>query len=741
MPDLGYVNINSSGRDGAPVTVNPATGSFGSSAAQTASASNNNGTSLTTNSSGQQQVTPTGSVIGSGPTKSYSIATSQPAQNDLDKITNTYNGIQQGVAGQITKNAANATVPQINGYNVSTTPMSGNGTLKFNVNGKTYYAQNQNPTNTNGPSADDVLKAISGSYGATNESVDNSTTPPTATSGGSTAPAVGSNATGTVNGGQPQPTTGKPADQAVANLQAETATNDTNLTNAYNDYKNSITAYQNGTLPLTPAQQSQITATNNAFDQIAKFQQTNAEFATGRYASFGQQISAMTAKLPQLELDRSLALSKMEEGFDSDNLKVITDSFDEFQKVSQQQQTNLDNISKTVIDQYNTDQQDYYNEVTKPIQDVANEAAKNGADPKTLAAINAAKNPTDAINASAGYLQTATGQLGDYLQYQRQTQQQGLTPMSYQDFQSKQDYEKSYSAEAGKTAADNALGVGTTSTDDGSSVVQGGITQATGLSVAAFNYLTQGTASMSRMPVAQRNQIMAEVNDYLNKTGTDISTFKTQYEANNTVLNNQIQRLANTKVFAQEAQGSADALTSVINNSDLKDIGNLKAADLAAIAAGKQINNPTAMKYSFQLQSMINDYAGYLAASRGSASPDDADSLAASQVVSSGLSAGSVDAFKSSIQSNLDKETGVIQNEVNSAQKSVWDLFGVGDKFQPKIDPVQSVNTYVAAHPDQAQNIANLYSQPGWSDQDVADYLNIAAPTSAMPSSTNVKTF
>lgn len=705
-----------------------------------------NGSSITTNSSGQQQATPTGNVIGSGPSKTYSIATSQPAQNDLNGITQKYNDIQSGAASQVTKNAANATVPQINGYNVSGNPLSGPGTLKFDVNGKTYYAQSNQPQSSQ-PNSDDILKALSGTYGATNESVDNTAAP---ASGGAAAPITGaSNGTPSVvansaNANGNSATSQNPADQAVANLQNQSVQIDQNLSNAYNDYKSAMTAYQNGTLPLTPAQQSQVNATNSAFDQIAKFQQTNSEFAAGRYSSFGQQISAMTSKLPQLELDRSLAISKMQEAFESDNLKNITDSFDEFQKVSQQQQSNLDNISKTVIDQYNTDQQDYYNEVTKPIQDIASDAAKNGADPKTIAAINAAADPSAAIAASAGYLQTATGQLGDYLQYQRQAQQSGLTPMTYQDFQAKQDYQKSYSAEAGKSAADTDLGVGDGTTPaDPSAVVQGGITQATGLSVAAFNYLTQGTASMSRMPVAQRNQIMNEVNDYLNKTGTDISTFKTQYDAQNQVLQQNIERAANTKVFAEEVAGSADALSSVINDSDLKNIGNLKAADIAAIAAGKQVNNPTAMKYSFQLQSMTNDYAGYLAAARGATSPDDADLTSAANVISNGLSSGSVAAFKQSIQTNEQKVAGVVNDEVNSAQKAVWGLFGVGSQYQPKVDPVDSVNSYVTSHPDQAQTVANLYSQPGWTDQDVADYLNLggSSQSSAAAPQPSVTTF
>lgn len=66
----------------------------------------------------------------------------------------------------------------------------------------------------------------------------------------------------------------------------------------------------------------------------------------------------------------------------------------------------------TSISNLNPDQKD--------VMSIQEEAAKNGAPQSVISAIGSAKTVDDAINASGSWLQTATGALGDYLEYQRQ---------------------------------------------------------------------------------------------------------------------------------------------------------------------------------------------------------------------------------------------------------------------------------------------------------------------------------
>lgn len=99
------------------------------------------------------------------------------------------------------------------------------------------------------------------------------------------------------------------------------------------------------------------------------------------------------------------------------------------------------------------------------VNTIMQDAAKNGAPQQVLASIGKATSVSSAIQASGTWLQTATGTMGDYLQYQRQAQAGGQTPMSYQSFLNAQDYAKAYATakgtEAGKlAAAGNAAGAG-----------------------------------------------------------------------------------------------------------------------------------------------------------------------------------------------------------------------------------------------------------------------------------------
>lgn len=200
----------------------------------------------------------------------------------------------------------------------------------------------------------------------------------------------------------------------------------------------------------------------------------------------------------------------------------------------------------------------------------------------------------------------------------------------------------------------------------------------TGLSVAAFSYLTTGTAALSRLSSTDRQKIMKEAQDFLNKNGLDYSTFQSQYAAQNKVVQSNIERAANTKVFGGEVSGTVSQFITDVGT----DIPNLKPAAVAELFAKGSTNDTTAQKYAFDLQTMQNDLAGYYAASRGATSPDQADLTAAGKVITNGLSGKGAGAFKSSIDANIAKVSGVVNEAVTSAQKSVWDQFGVGDKYQ-----------------------------------------------------------
>lgn len=523
------------------------------------------------------------------------------------------------------------------------------------------------------------------------------------------------------------------------------------------DYQKQATAVQtaienitNGSTPLNAGEQAQIDSLKQSFQQLIDAQNLTNVGASGTASIRGYQggaaeydpsfsvktigsvVSAGQQKVATLQSQEAAAVAQLTANIQANDIAGIKSAWDVY---NQAYEAKTDALKQTVADTSKAiaqAQTDFYNQVTKPINDIAATAAQNGAPQSVLSAIGNAASPNEAVQAASGYMQTATGQLGDYLQYQKDAKSQGLTPMDYTTWKAQDDanqnklaaqkaYQTSYNSEAGKAAADNQFGV---STDTGTGTIPNtgatGITQATGLSLQAFNYLTQGTSSLSRLSAAQRNQIMSEANNFLNKNGIDISTFQSQYKAYNDVLQKNIERANNTQIFAGEITGTADQFITDVGN----EFSNLKPVAVADLLLKGQTNDKTAQKYAFDLQTLQNDLAGYYAASRGASQPDDSDLRAASNVITNGLSGQGAQAFKESIQDNEQKVTNVVNQGVNTAQKQVWGLFGVGGQYQPKVaDPSAAVNSFVQKNPTMANTISSMYEVPGTTDQDVWDYL------------------
>jgi hypothetical protein len=219
----------------------------------------------------------------------------------------------------------------------------------------------------------------------------------------------------------------------------------------------------------------------------------------------------------------------------------------------------------------------------------------------------------------------------------------------------------------------------------------------TGLSVLAFNYLTQGTAALTRLSASDRKQVMNEAGTFLNKNGLDYSTFQSQYKSYNDVLGNNIKRMNNTKIMENEIDGTLTNLGTVASD---KELGSLKWGNITKLWAGEQVNDPLAQKYAFHLQQLRNEMAGYFAASQGKTSPDVVDNADAEKAIKDGISKGTISALQEAVKASTEKMTGVMQNSVDSTNKAVWQLFGVGQNF--KGSSKATTGTTVTA-PDGAQ--------------------------------------
>jgi len=238
-----------------------------------------------------------------------------------------------------------------------------------------------------------------------------------------------------------------------------------------------------------------------------------------------------------------------------------------------------------------------------------------------------------------------------------------------------------------KTAADSVKSIGSGgSGGSGSSTIDstgldsnsGSILAQTGLSLPAFSYLTQGTTALTRMNEGARRQYMQEAENWANKNGIDVSTFKTRYESFNEVLQNNIERQGNTQTMELELLGTVE---NVIEAADKKEFGKLKVKNLAKLFAGEQLNDPITLKYQTHLNQLRAEMAGYNAATMGRTSPIQQDYEEAERLIKNGVSAGSLEGFKNAIKSSVEKMQIALDKRTAEANKKVWELFGVGQNY------------------------------------------------------------
>lgn len=210
----------------------------------------------------------------------------------------------------------------------------------------------------------------------------------------------------------------------------------------------------------------------------------------------------------------------------------------------------------------------------------------------------------------------------------------------------------------------------------------GSILAQTGLSMPAFLALTGKAASLPR-DKATRDAAFKQAADFANKRGVDVSTLTSQYQAYNETLNANIKRVNQTRIMEGELQGTLDNLKPV---SDAAGLGTLRLANVAKVWAGQETNDPIVEQYAFQLNQLRSELAAYNGALQGrsGASLTQQDYGEAERVIKGGLSSKAADGLRTAVSSATEKMSGVLNKNVDTARKSVWDLFGVGANYKPQ---------------------------------------------------------
>ncbi len=245
--------------------------------------------------------------------------------------------------------------------------------------------------------------------------------------------------------------------------QAQRAQADADYQAQAQQVHDTILNIQNGTAPLTAGQQAQIDGLKQQFqvmiDQqnlintgstglgnIRGYQKGAAEYdPTFQVKTIGAIASAGQQKVADLNTRMASAVAQLTQSFHDNDIKAVTEAWNIYQDAQEKHAATLEktisdtqkaikeahDAAKEAQDAILDAQKVEYERTTKPINDLAEDAAKNGASASTIAAIRSATSVADAIAAAGDSLQTATGDAGAYLFEKRQAERSGKTVPDY----------------------------------------------------------------------------------------------------------------------------------------------------------------------------------------------------------------------------------------------------------------------------------------------------------------------
>lgn len=309
------------------------------------------------------------------------------------------------------------------------------------------------------------------------------------------------------------------------------------------------------------------------------------------------------------------------------------------------------------------------------MQDISEAAAKNGAPSDIMAKVNSAKSVQEAIDASGGWLQSASGTLGDYLQYKRDAQAKGLTPLDYTGYQDMQNTKaaqqkasEAYATEAAKNSADINSSKSTKAQQQLEQQYRQVLTK-------EFSART-GSLGIENAKVSQANHLNSLFTQYYDPKTGDYNIPPAQY--------------------AELAIGLANLVSPQGNSSDA-DRAEIKSHTAKGDIAGA-LTYITGTPWTGNTQSIIKNLV------------DSVDRQAETATRNRQVS---LDNLKSLAPTDLDPARA---DKLNQATKMT------PYEGQDRISKT-NVNNYVKANPGKAEDIAKLYEVPGATDQKIEAYL------------------
>lgn len=335
--------------------------------------------------------------------------------------------------------------------------------------------------------------------------------------------------------------------------------------------------------------------------------------------------------------------------------------------------------NKIIADKLQQQKTDFYNQVTKPMNDILESAGKNGAPSEILSAIHNATTLSDAVKAAGSYLQTGTGALGDYIQYKRDAITKGLTPLDYTAYTDQQNAK----ASAAKIKEAGAIAYA----------------QAAAKSQSDANF-TASDKTQQKLEQQYRQVLSKEFSARTGSLGIENAKVNQANHLNSLVMQYYDPKTGNynipTSQYAELVIGLANMISPAGNSSE-GDRAEIRAKTAAGDLKGA-LQYATGVPQNGNTQAIIKNLV------------DSVDRQAETAIRNRESALGDMRA---------QAPTDLAPARVNALNKGTQ---MVGYEGQNRISKA-TVNDYVKANPSEAESIAKLYEIPGATDQDIEEYL------------------
>lgn len=261
-----------------------------------------------------------------------------------------------------------------------------------------------------------------------------------------------------------------------------------------------------------------------------------------------QALAAATTAYSNQQWDR---YSKLVDVADS----TYTEQVDQLNKL----QTAAAAQTKALNDAAEQEKTDTYNQVTKPINDIASDVLKNTGDAKLAQSVASAPDVATAMALAGDAVQTGTGVVGEYLYYKRQAIAAGQQPVDFNTYQTV-DANRKAKADASASGANGAVDITSFDSKTQSALTNNGFTNYSGGTQSLAAQLVNGQIAPSEL--SKRTTGTASYNDVLN--AADAYSMATTGKHFNVAQADRDYKFANNKT----TQDTLNYLGSLVGSDD-----------------------------------------------------------------------------------------------------------------------------------------------------------------------------